>query len=57
MDLGLDNSRALLFAASSGLGLAAATELAREGASVAIASRNPDNLAAWRRSSATSPNR
>lgn len=45
MDLELTERRALLFAASKGLGLAAATELAREGARIALASRSPDNLA------------
>ncbi|WP_224269232.1 SDR family NAD(P)-dependent oxidoreductase [Haloprofundus salinisoli] len=45
VDLELDGRRALLFAASKGLGRAAATELVREGARVAVASRDPDNLA------------
>lgn len=48
MDLELDDRRALLFAASKGLGRAAATELARNGAEVAISSRDPENLAAAR---------
>lgn len=48
MDLELTDRRALLFAASKGLGRAAAVELARNGAEVAISSRDPDNLAAAR---------
>ena len=44
MDLGLGGKVALVMAASSGLGRAVATELAREGASVMISSRNEDAL-------------
>jgi 3-oxoacyl-[acyl-carrier protein] reductase len=42
MDLGLKDMVALVTAASRGLGKAAATELAREGARVAIAARSDD---------------
>lgn len=45
MDLGLDGRVALVTGASSGLGLAIATELAAEGAHVAIAARDPGRLA------------
>lgn len=44
MDLKLVEKRALVLAASSGLGLATASALAAEGASVAICSRNPERL-------------
>lgn len=46
MDLGLDGTRALVLAASKGLGRASATELAREGARTVISSSDPENLAA-----------
>jgi 3-oxoacyl-[acyl-carrier protein] reductase len=49
MDLGLENKVALVAGGSSGLGLAAAMELAREGAHVAIGARDPDRLAAAQR--------
>jgi 3-oxoacyl-[acyl-carrier protein] reductase len=49
MDLGLQNKVALVAGGSSGLGLAAAMELAAEGAHVAIGARNPDRLAAAER--------
>jgi 3-oxoacyl-[acyl-carrier protein] reductase len=45
MDLGLEGRVALVTAASRGLGLASATALAAEGASVAICARDPDRLA------------
>ena len=46
MDLGLENKVALVAGGSSGIGLAVATELAREGAHVAIAGRDADRLQA-----------
>jgi len=49
MDLGLAGKVALVAGGSSGLGLAAATELAREGAHVAIGARDPERLAAAER--------
>ena len=45
MDLGLKGRVAIVAAASKGLGRAVATELAREGAEVAICSRSEKNLA------------
>jgi 3-oxoacyl-[acyl-carrier protein] reductase len=45
MDLGLEGKVALVMAASKGLGKAVATELAREGASVVISSRDEETLA------------
>lgn len=44
MDLGLQDRTALVTGASSGLGLAAAIELAREGCRVAICSRSTDRI-------------
>jgi 3-oxoacyl-[acyl-carrier protein] reductase len=49
MDLGLENKVALISGGSSGLGLAAAKELAREGAHVAIGARDPERLASAER--------
>lgn len=46
MDLGLSGRTALVTAASKGLGLATAVELAREGAQVMINSHDPRNLEA-----------
>jgi len=45
MDLGLEGNAALVTASSSGLGLASAKALAREGADVAICARGEDALA------------
>lgn len=50
MDLGLENKVALVAGGSSGLGLATAKELAREGAHIAIGARGRDQLAAAERS-------
>jgi 3-oxoacyl-[acyl-carrier protein] reductase len=49
MDLGLTGRVALIAGGSSGLGLAIARELAREGAEVAIGGRDDDRLAAAER--------
>jgi 3-oxoacyl-[acyl-carrier protein] reductase len=50
VDLGLANKVALIAGGSSGIGLASATELAAEGAHVAICGRDPGRLAAAERS-------
>ena len=50
MELGLENKVALVAGGSSGLGLAAARELAGEGAHVAIGARDRDRLASAERS-------
>lgn len=49
MDFGLKNRVALVAASSQGLGLAVATALAREGAKLAICSRNPKSIETARR--------
>ncbi len=49
MDLGLHGKRALVTGGSKGIGLAAATRLAVEGAAVAIIARRPDALEEARR--------
>ena len=46
MDLGIAGKRAVVAAASSGLGLGSAAALAAEGARVVICGRDPDKLAA-----------
>jgi 3-oxoacyl-[acyl-carrier protein] reductase len=50
VDLGLEDKVALIAGGSSGVGLATARELAREGAHVAICARDPDRLADAERS-------
>jgi 3-oxoacyl-[acyl-carrier protein] reductase len=49
LDTGLDGKCALVAGGTSGLGLAAAIELAAEGAHVAVGGRDPDRLAAAER--------
>jgi NAD(P)-dependent dehydrogenase (short-subunit alcohol dehydrogenase family) len=46
MELGLTGRRAVVTGGSKGIGLEVAKELAREGASVSICARNPDEVAA-----------
>ncbi len=46
MELGLGGRRAVVTGGSKGIGLAVATEFAREGAHVAICARNPEEVAA-----------
>jgi len=46
MNLGLEGNVALTTASTSGLGLASATALARDGANVVVCGRDPDRLAA-----------
>ncbi|HEX2266624.1 MAG TPA: SDR family NAD(P)-dependent oxidoreductase, partial [Actinomycetota bacterium] len=48
MDLGIRDKKAIVTGASKGLGFAIASELAREGASLAICARNQDELYAAR---------
>ncbi|WP_096391138.1 SDR family oxidoreductase [Halopenitus persicus] len=50
MDLGLEDASVFIAAGSKGLGRGAAEQFVAEGASVAIASRNPENLDAARES-------
>ncbi len=50
MDLGLEHKVAAVTGGSSGIGLAAAKELASQGAHVVIGARDPDRLAAAERS-------
>ncbi|TIU65026.1 MAG: SDR family NAD(P)-dependent oxidoreductase, partial [Mesorhizobium sp.] len=44
MDLGLDGKVAMVAAASSGLGLATAEELANEGCRISVCGRDPGRL-------------
>ncbi len=46
MDLGLQDKVALVVASSTGLGFAAARQLAKEGAKVALCARSAEKLAA-----------